>query len=257
MNKFISSFRSGLLAATVIVTGSLLFVACNKNDDNDNPDVQVAGLMAFNMSPDQSSVGFAIGGNNITNVPLAYTNYTGTYVQVYPGQRTVEAFNFNTGGSIASAAGNFEANKYYSAFLVGADSSFKTVILSDNVDTLSGSSGQAFIRYFNGIADSTTAPDVIVSANGSNIISGPANYATASEFVPVTPGDVSISVKNNSNIDASRTISVEAKKVYTILLVGKPGSGSAPVEIKFISNGTLDDSSSSRTSAAGRKSNTN
>ncbi len=250
MIKLSSSIRSGAIAVAVILLSSIIFLSCKK-DNNDNNNIPVAGLMAFNLSPDKSSVGFALSGSNLTNAPLAYTNYTGAYLGIYPGAREVQSYDFNSAGTIASAPGTFEADKYYSVFLLGAAGNYKNIVVNDNVDTLAGSSGQAFIRYVNAIPDSVSAPTVTITANGSNVINDPAPFTTVSNFVPVSAGSVSIAVKNSSNIDVSRTITVEEKKVYTVLLVGIPGSATTPAEIKFIGNGTLDDASR-RTSSANR-----
>jgi len=138
--------------------------------------------------------------------------------------------------------GNFDVNKFYSVFLVGVDSNYRDVIASDNLDTIAGVSGQALVRYINAIPDSLSAPTVTVSANGSMIVNNPASFASVSAFTAVPAGDITIAAKNSVGIDVSRTISVESKKAYTVLLVGVPGAGTTPVEIKFITNGLLSDS---------------
>jgi hypothetical protein len=84
---------------------------------------------------------------------------------------------------------------------------------------------------------------VTIAANGSNVVNDNASFTAVSEFRTIDAGDVAVKVNNGSTIDASRNISVEQGKVYTVLLVGVPGAADATkaVQIKFILNGSLSD----------------
>lgn len=223
-------------AISSIVVAGLLFTGCKKtgNEDNNTP---VAGLMAFNLAPDKS-IGVAISGNLLTNSPLAFTSYTGSYLRIYPGNRSVESYDYMTGDSLATTSYNFEAEKYYSAFVVGSGGTYQNVVVNDNFDSLSSSSGQAYIRNVNAIAGSTS-PAVTISVNGSNVVNSPVAFASVSEFVAVAPGPVTITVNGGSTVNASRTITVEQKKVYTVLLASGATS-TDPAQIKYIENGTLE-----------------
>lgn len=235
-----------------ILLAGVLFTSCKKSNFNtENPDV--AGLMAFNLSPDKTVV-VGLSNNLLTNSPLAFTNYTGGYLRIYPGERTLVSYDYNTEDSLASTTYIFEAKKYYSAFVVGADDAYQNVIVHDNFDSLSGSSGNAYIRYINAIPGSANA-SVTITAGGTPVNSNAA-FASVSEFTAVTPGNVTIAVSEGSNINASRTIATEQKKVYTVLLV--PGANTTdPAQIKFIVNGTLDDESGQRVSSSARTANIN
>lgn len=229
-------FIPALLAMMMI---GLVFSACNK-DNNDYPDQPVAGLMAFNLAPGQNAVSFSISGNTLTSQPLAFNNFTGAYLNIYPGSRLIETRNASTGRSLDSASATFETGKYYSVFLIGADSVYKNIIVQDKIDTLTAPSGQAYIRYINAIPDSSS-PAVNISANGSSIFTSPAAFGTVSEFKEVAPGNVSIGVGNEGSINSSRTIQVTSKKIYTVLLLGKPASTNPAdsVQIRFIENGQI------------------
>jgi hypothetical protein len=96
------------------------------------------------------------------------------------------------------------------------------------------------VRYVNAIPDSTK-PLVTISSGGTNVIINNAAYATVSDFTAITPGDISITVNNESTFNVNRTISLESGKVYTILLTGIPAQTDTTktVQIKFISNGIV------------------
>lgn len=249
-NQF-SRVRRYSLAATAILFSGLVLTSCLKDDD-DTPNPPAAGLMAFNLSPDVSAAGFSISGNNLTSTPLAFNSYTGTYLAIFPGTRSVESYSFNSGNTIATASREFASDRYYSVFLVGADSSFSNVIVEDKLDTLSGA-GKAFIRYINAIPDASD-PNVTVTANGTNAVNESADFMNVSEFIAVDPGSASITVSNGGTINANRTITLEAQKIYTIMLIGKPdGTGDQAVQIKYIQNGMID-GTQGRSSSASAKS---
>lgn len=234
-------------ALSVVLLAGVVLTSCDKDNFDDNNNQDVSGLMAFNLAPEKS-VSFAISGNWINNTPLAYGNYTGGYVSIYPGNRPVAAFDYATGDTLASASFDFAVGQYYSVFTVGAGSNFQNVIVHDNIDSLSASNGQSYVRYINAIGGSTS-PNVKISSNGTDVVNTSAAFASVSEFVPVAPGSVAIAVTEGSTINASRTITTEAKKVYTILLMS--GNTSAePAQIKFIVNGTLEDDAGQRTSSS-------
>ncbi|HKO82591.1 MAG TPA: DUF4397 domain-containing protein [Chitinophagaceae bacterium] len=241
MKNFFSSIRMRLVPVSCVVLVIVLLAACSKfdNDDNNN-NSSAAGLMSFNLAPDQSAVGVALSGSNLTNAPLGYTNYSGTYQPIYPGNRAVESYNYNSDSSIATLNYNFETNKYYSLFVAGANGVYTNIVTRDNFDSLSSGSGKTYVRYINAIPDSTK-PTVSITANGNDVINAPAGFSVVSDFVAADPGQVTITVKNGSTIDANRTISLEQGKVYTVLLTGLPEATDTTkaVQIKYILNGSL------------------
>lgn len=245
MNKVLFYLRRSLIPVIAVVSAGVLFTACLKDKD-DNPSIPAAGLMSFNLAPDQSALVIRLSGNSLTQTPLAYTSYTGGYQNIYVGNRNIESFDYNNNRQLTSSGYNFEQNKYYSLFITGTNGAYRNIVAVDNFDSLSASSGNAYVRYINAVTDSVNAPTVTIAAGGNNVVNENAAYGAVSEFKAVTPGEISIAVKNNSGVDANRNITVEQKKAYTILLVGVPGTtnDNQKVQIKFIANGTLSDSTS-------------
>ena len=97
------------------------------------------------------------------------------------------------------------------------------------------------MRYVNAIPDSTLLPTVTISSNGTNVFDSPSTFPAVSGFKGITPGNIAINVNAESTVNASRTITVEQGKIYTILLVGQPGAtdSTKAVQIKFIQNGQV------------------
>ena len=216
------------------------FSACKKTV-NSNTHIPAAGLMAFNLAPDSTSVGFSVGGNKLTTTPLAFTEYTGTYLGVSPGTQDISAFDYPNAAQLATASQLFSDSAYYSAFLVGTAGNYKNIIVKDSFDSLTSTSGQAYVRYVNAIPDSALLPTVTIASNGTNVFDTTSAFSAVSNFKGITPGDITVNVNAETSVNASRTIPVEQGKIYTILLVGSPTAtdSSKAVQIKFIQNGQV------------------
>lgn len=236
------SIRKFIVGLTGIVVLSFLLWSCSKFDDDDNYNTPSAGLMSFNLAPDQPGIYITLSGNNLNQLPLAYTNYSGVYQSIFPGDRAVQSYSYPSDSAIAEGNHVFTPEKFYSLFVVGANGHYQNVVTNDNFDSLAVTAGKAFIRYVNAIPDSSK-PLVTISANDNNVIDDNASFASVSDFTAIDAGDVALKVSNGSSINASRNITLEQNKAYTVLLVGTPGATDTAkaVQIKFISNGTLSD----------------
>ena len=176
---------------------------------------------------------------------LTPNSYTGTYLRIFPGNRTIESFDYEANASLATASDSFEVNKFYSVFILGTTGTYQNVIVNDNFDNLTNA-GQAYVRYINGINGSANAG---VTISGSSANNSPATFGTVSDFVSVTPGSTTITVSDGSSLNINRTITTEANMVYTVLL-SSGATSSDPAQIKYIVNGKLDVASGQRVSAA-------
>lgn len=236
-NKFFCSWqKKSFLLLTFF---AIAFSACKKTTDVTTSPT--SGLMAFNLIPDSTfSIAFTLSNNGLTNTPLSYTNYTGTYLSVYSGNRQLELFKDNSDSALATNNFLFEPKKYYSAFALGANGVYQNMITDDNIDSLPTNTGNAFVRYINAIPDSSK-PMMTISANENNVVNEAASFGSVSKFVQIAPGDISVNINNDSTIMASRTISVEKDKVYTLLLLGIPKASDTTraIKIKYIQNGTI------------------
>lgn len=248
MNKVLFYLRRSMIPVLAVVSSGVLFTACLKDDDYNNPDIPAASLLSFNLAPDQSGMVIRLSGNSLTQTPLGYTSYTGNYQNIYTGNRNIESFNYNSNSQLTSSNYSFENNKYYSLFVTGNNGAYRNIVAVDNFDSLSASSGNAYVRYVNAITDSVNTPTVTIAAGGNNVVNDNAAYGAVGEFKAVAPGSITIAVKNNNGVDANRSINVEQKKAYTILLVGVPGATdeAKKVQIKYITNGTLADSTANQ-----------
>lgn len=236
IRKFL--LRKSIFVAASVLSIAVLFSACKKNK-GDVVQTPVSGLMAFNLAPDQPAVSVGLSGNLLGGAPLNYGSYTGTYLNIYSGNRQVSSYGASN-NLLDSLTYPFEQGKYYSLFVVGSNNNYKNVVVRDNYDSLTASSGKAYVRYVNAIA-APTSSNVTISSGETNVVSNSASFGEVSAFTAVTPGSLTINVSNGSS--ANRTITVEQKKAYTILLMGQPNQtdSTKAMQIKFISNGTVTD----------------
>jgi len=226
--------RSVFKLLSVSLLAVIFLAACNKDDDDFVP-VPQAQLMAFNLAVDQPAVGFTLSGNQLGNIPLGYSSYTGRYLPIFLGSRELRSFDFNTGSTIAISQNTFADSTFYSAFLLGYDGNYKHVVVEDDYDQVTPVSGMAWVRYINAIADSTLSPQIDIGTVDDN-----STYGTVSAFRQVNAGPVDVSVSSGGSFDVQRTIELVENKIYTILLIGTPGETDADkaVQIRFIENGT-------------------
>ncbi len=214
-----------------------IFAACKK-DTPDYVRTPAAGLMAFNMAPDQPAVAFALSGNTLGNSLLGFTNFTGVYLPVFIGNREVRAFDFSTGNTLAITPGVFADSMYYSVLLVGNAGKYENLLVNDKLDSLTTVPGKAWVRYINAVPDSVSTPTISI---GENNINETAAYKMVSSFKLVDAGTVNTSISNGGNISATRLLTLSEYKVYTVLFAGLPGATDTnkQVQVRFIENGTV------------------
>ena len=235
--------RKFLLRKSIFVAASVLFIAvlfsACKKDKGDVVQTPVAGLMAFNLVTDQPAVSVGLSGNLLGGAPLSYGSYTGTYLNVYAGDRQISSYGASN-TLLDSLTYPFEQGKYYSLFVTGTNNNYKNIVVQDNYDSLTASSGKAYVRYINAIAGSAPS-NVGITSGEANVVSDIASPGKVSAFTAVTPGALTVNVSNGSS--ASRTITVAQQKAYTILLMGQPNQtdSTKAVQIRFIENGTVTD----------------
>ena len=233
-----SIFQSKALAVSCVLAAfCLVFLACNKSNDP-APSTPVAALMAFNLSPDKSSIGIRLSGSNLTPAPLSYGSYTGGYVSVYPGTVAIEAYD--NSGTFSSSQATLDSLKYYSIFVIGMGNAHQNLLVNDRFDGLTPSSGIAYLRFVNAISDSV-APTITVQAGGNNVINTTAQYGIFSNFVSVPAGKTDVVLNNAQDINTSRTLLLEEKKVYTVLLIGNTAATDTTLkpQIRLAQNGNL------------------
>lgn len=235
-NKLFSVIRNKFFY--ILLFSAIAFSACKKEDV---PTTPTAGLMAFNLIPDTiQPVVFVLDNNALTNSSIGFGSFTGGYLNVFTGLRTVNLYENSSDSALATMSYPFQPNMYYSAFAMGANGTYKNIIVQDNLDSLPTSSGNAFVRYVNAIPDSSSET-VTVSANNSNVVNANTSFGDVSDFTGIAPGDISINLDNGSTISANKSMTLEQNKVYTVLLTGMPDATDTAksVRIKYIVNGTV------------------
>ena len=254
MKRFISSFRIGAFTLGGLLMLGAVVSSCDK-DDNDNQDIPAAGLLAANLAPDVNQAAITLSGNYLNSSPLGFGTYTGGYLGIYTGARPVAAFDYSTGNSLnADTTFTFDADKYYSLFLVGTSPDYQSVVVHDDFDALDPVAGKAYVRYVQAIPGGNQT--VTSASGGTNVVNDNAALASVSSFTAVNSGDITVTTTNGSSVNVNRTFGVEERGVYTIFLQGNPtGTGDQAPAIKFISHGKLDASTAKQSSVSAKSTN--
>lgn len=221
----------------LLIALSTLFISCSKEKTVTPPGI--AGLVVFNLAPDQQKLMVTIDGNYFTGVPLSYSKYSGKYNGVYEGSRSVIAFDQSSNLDLAKNNFTFRDSAFYSLFFVGYNKNYLNLIVEDHLSSLPKSTGKSFVRYLYGIPDSLGA-HVSIADGTSSIFDEQSSFCHISEFKQTEPGTVQVSVKNNSGtIDATRHLSLDADGIYTIILQGTTQSldTGLSVKINMVKNG--------------------
>ncbi len=199
------------------------FSSCAK----ENPgyaDIPSARLMAYNLAPDVPEVAFTVGTVPISDA-LAFTEQTINYVPVEAGDRQIGAYNTNGGVALASQTAAFTNNAAYSAFLIGSNGAYRTVVSLDNNGTTNRSASSAWVRYVHAISGSNNPADINVA---SQIVQ--ADYGAVSDYQSVAPGTATVTIRSGDVFETSKTINFEQGKLYTIMFIGKAGSTNPQME---------------------------
>lgn len=232
--------NKNLLVALALVFSAAIFVSCKK--DSPVTHTPAAGFVAFNLIPDHGPIGVDIDAKPFTNAPLAYPNYTGSYLGVFAGTRTVQTYDYQSGNVLGISPENFKDSAYYSLFAMGANSQYRNVFVQDDFNSLPKGTGKAFFRTVNAIPDSSKLNVNVMNSDNTEVSDKDESFGTVSSFQGIDPGNMTVSLKNmTTQVDTSRVIPVEANGLYTILLVGLSNATDTTqaVKIWYIKNGTL------------------
>ena len=194
-----------------------------------------SGVMAYNLAPDLPAVAFTVGTVPISGA-LNFSGHTANYVPVTTGEKLWGAMNLNSGAMISSQNSTFNENEKYSAFLVGYNGVYKTVLSVDQAGVEGRINGKAWVRYINAIADSSSAMNVSIAGQAESAV-----YGTVSEYRPLDAGLVTVGISSTNQFDVSQTLTLEQDKLYTVLFVGNPAANSDQLrpQARLVMNGKL------------------
>ena len=239
MQQKIFSFKS-LPTATAFIMAVGLFSACKKSSDDNNNTTDNAGLLPFNLAPG-TSISIGVAGNAIITGALNFPNYTGEYIPVAPGTKIVDSYKFGQKDSVyASTAFEFTANRFYSLFLIGFNGHYKNLVIADRVDSSIIGTSKSYVRYVNAIADSADQ-HFVVTRGPSTVSDTTLKYTGVGAVRPIDPGELTFSVYDGATVKASKIVTMEANKLYTVILYGIPSATDETnkVKVAHIINGSL------------------
>lgn len=205
---------------------SVLFVACDKDDDDPMSTSQV---MVVHASPNAPNVDVRINNNvALSNVP--YPTNSG-YTQLNSGSTNIKVAPAGTTTNVIDATVNLEANKNYSVFAVDSVSKIKAAVVVDDLTT--PASGKAHVRFFH---FSANAPAVDIAVTGGPVLFSNRTFndqgtnASVANFTPLNAGTYNLEVRaagTNTVVLSLPNINLTAGKIYTVFAKGFLGGAGA------------------------------
>jgi Domain of unknown function (DUF4397) len=195
---------------------ALGMTACLKNGDI--APQNSGGLSIYHSSPDAPDVNIIIDNEVINTEAFKYKNYS-NYVDVQAGDRRIKFNSYSNGANFVDSTLSFEANKFYSLFMVNVVSKAEVIKTQDAGDF--PSAGKAMVRF---VHLSPDAPPVDINWQGetSLLFSGKAfKEVTVFQEVPAKTYIMEVKVKGGSGITlVVPDVLIKEAGFYTILLEG-------------------------------------
>ena len=231
--------NQGYFLAFILALLSLSFLSsCNKNDDEQFPELSLANLKIVHSLPGLSSLDFYLNGRIITAEALLYGDNIG-YGSVYSGANQVDVVPGGTFQSVARSIYNFAEDKSYSLFVTrksAVNDTITTLLTEDNLEA--PPAGKAKLRF---IHLSQNAPALDLAIQGGTTLFTNQAFNQYTEFIAVDPGTLTFQIKDTgtSTVRASsaEAVNITAGKIYTIWAEGLVnGSGDANLGVQVIQN---------------------
>jgi hypothetical protein len=220
----------GLLAVSAV------FVACDKDDDDNASKSQV---MVVHASPNAPNVDVRIN-NSIALTNVAYPTNS-SYTQLNSGSTNIKVSPTGTTTYVIDATVNLEANKNYSVFAIDSVSKIKAAVVTD--DLTAPAAGKAHVRFFH---FSANAPAVDIAVTGGSVLFGNRSFndqatnTALSNFTAVNAGAYNLEVRaagTNTVVLSLPNINLAAGKIYTVFAKGfVGGTGVQALGAQIIAN---------------------
>ncbi|MFV0607161.1 MAG: DUF4397 domain-containing protein [Niabella sp.] len=218
MNKVL---RTPLFIAIVMLSVSILFTACNKdNDDIGWPDAAV--LTVVHGSPMSPRLDFALDSNRLRLYNFSYTKYL--YNQLaYTGNRTLSVYKYGEDIKLLNKQITLEKDKNYTLFIVDSLQNIDAVLLQNATRSAEGDSVR--IKFANMCPD-VASMDFYIKGDAAPFATN-VSYKDAADFMSVKAGyDQVIEVTQAGQtavLAASLPINLSRGNIYTIWTSGFKG----------------------------------
>lgn len=227
------SIKATLKLLSIFLLPIILF-SCS-----DNSDLELDGttkIMIVNASPDAGPIEFYLDDIRVdTAGAISYTNNSG-YIATKAGDQKADVKVSLTSELLLTQQVFFQPNRTYSLFVTGKAAKDSVIYVATEDKLIAPTGNKAKIRFIN-LSPGTIAYDVF--AVGKNLFSN-ATYRSASEFQEVNAASYILELRasgTTANV-LSRTINVEAGRIYTIWLKGLSGivAGDTALGIELLRN---------------------
>ncbi|MBU0695253.1 MAG: DUF4397 domain-containing protein [Bacteroidetes bacterium] len=229
---------------SIIFSISIIISACDKNEIKPTQEIVTnkTRITVVNALPGSPNLDVLVNDVKINGSTIAFISRfpLTEYSLSSPGSLTVKAVvntpatipttapNIAYGNVLSTNASTFEADKYYSIFVVGSPgATISGLLIEDKIPVQTA--GKAFIRFVNAMPDGTAMdfysgviPDGAVNPTSSTAIFSNVAKGTSKDFIAIdatavgTPYQFQLkSTGTNTNVGSSINLTAVAGKAYT------------------------------------------
>lgn len=198
------------LALSGVLSASLF--SCKKSQEI----TYYSALQVIHASPGLYPVDVYFGSDRLNDNRAVYFQDTISYRSFSPQTATVTVKKFGSAISHINSSITFGNGIFYSMFVIGKPDSVTYLLTSDNLDA--PAAGKAKVRFVHAGPD---APAADMKMNATTFFTQ-RSYGSATEFSAVDPAtyQVSLSKSGTANVLATKSVVIEAGKIYTIWAKG-------------------------------------
>ncbi|RZL44598.1 MAG: DUF4397 domain-containing protein [Pedobacter sp.] len=214
--KIANNFKSISKAFIAILTLSVALVACKKDDPQPQ---QISGLKVINAFADTLSLDFVVDQTIINSNPFKY-NVKSSYLNLYPGTRTIGIAKRKANKFLASQTFSLAQGKGYSFFVLDTLSTNTKKFLLIEDDLSDPAADKAKVRFIN-LSKDAPALNLGIEGKDTDLFTNKAFYEYTT-FSSVDPGEsVTFNIKENTTVKATvPNVKIEKGKIYTIYAKG-------------------------------------
>lgn len=228
------SILVAVLPAILLLSGCL-----NDDDSHVVPDVPAAFVSMYHTAPSAPALDILLDNRRLNSKAFTYSDFNYlAYLRFYTGERELKFTPYNNSNTLLDTAVTFEADEFYSVFLINEDNELNAWIVEDELPDVD--QGKAMVRIVH-VAPDAESINLTKEEDESPLFSE-VEFKNASEFISIDAESVSFAVTSSEDESELATVSnykFAAGNYYTIVVKGyitPPTGNNNKLSVQVIQN---------------------
>jgi hypothetical protein len=195
-----------------------------------------AYVSIYQGSPDAPAMDIFANANKVNREPMGFSQAL-AYQSFYPGNRDFRFSPFNSATSLIEKTFKLDADTVYSLFLVNKTANLDAILVKDKWKNPNAEKAQLRLVH---LSPDTEGVNLLLNQGTTPIIST-TTYKSASQFVEVPKGNVTLALKSEGSgqtLITSGTLELKGNRVYTLVVRGlkEVTTGDQKLDIQLLTN---------------------